>query len=144
MNNRIINLKSYTGIESLKRFILQKLNLVDYKKDSIAEFDNRIKNYIERNKNLELILQLNRTEIEKDLRFRISLTSKANQPYPENFEMGNPHNRWLYDPIIKTEEETKREELELEKVLQDKLVILDNFLRKLRQLGSGKIIIKDF
>ena len=123
-------------------YILQKLNLVDHKKDCINEFYERLKNYIDRNKSLKIVLQFDRDKLEKDLKFKLSLT-RFQQPFPDNFEMGNPHNRWFFDPIIRTEEEAKKEELEFEKSYQDKLLTLNQFLDRLEQIGNGQIIIKD-
>jgi len=142
MNERIIKIVSYTDMESLKMYILQKLNLVDHKKDCINEFYERLKNYIDRNKSLKIVLQFDRDKLEKDLKFKLSLT-RFQQPFPDNFEMGNPHNRWFFDPIIRTEEEAKKEELEFEKSYQDKLLTLNQFLDRLEQIGNGQIIIKD-
>jgi hypothetical protein len=142
MNERIIKIASYTDIESLKMFILQKLNLVDHKKDNVKDFQERLKNYVDRNKSLTITFQFDRDKLEKDLMVKLSLT-RFQQPYPDNFEMGNPHNRWFYDPIIRTEEEAKREELEFEKSYQDKLLTLNQFLGILEQIGNGQIFIKD-
>lgn len=142
MNERIIKIVSYIDMESLKMYILQKLNLVDHKKDCINEFYERLKNYIDRNKSLKIVLQFDRDKLEKDLKFKLSLT-RFQQPFPDNFEMGNPHNRWFFDPIIRTEEEAKKEELEFEKSYQDKLLTLNQFLDRLEQIGNGQIIIKD-
>src|SRR5687767_1933392 len=103
MSDRTIKIRSYGVIESLKMFILQKLNLVDHKTDYVKEFYERLKNYIDRNKNLKITFQFDRRKLEKDLKFNLSLT-RSQQPYPDNFEMGNPHNSWLYDPIVRTEE----------------------------------------
>ncbi|MCZ8217097.1 MAG: hypothetical protein O9262_12700, partial [Cyclobacteriaceae bacterium] len=123
--------------------ILQKLNLVDHKKDSVAEFDERLTNYIDRNKNLRVVLQFDRNKLEKDLEFNLSLINRVDQPYPDNFEMGNPHNRWLFDPIVKTEEQMEKEKLEFQKMFQDKLVELNDFLDKVKKLGKGQIDIID-
>ena len=142
MNERIIKIASYTDIESLKMFILQKLNLVDHKKDNVKDFQERLKNYVDRNKSLTITFKFDRDKLEKDLMVKLSLT-RFQQPYPDNFEMGNPHNRWFYDPIIRTEEEAKREELEFEKSYQDKLLTLNQFLGILEQIGNGQIFIKD-
>lgn len=143
MNNRVIYLKRYTDIESLKRFILQKLDLIDHKKESVTEFDDRLKSYINRNQNLKIIFQFDRNNLENDLKFKLSLTNRVDLPYPDNFELGNPHNRWFFDPIVKTEEEIEREKIEFEKGFQKELVTLKEFLDKLEQLGNGQICIKD-
>ena len=141
MNERVIKI-GYTDVESLKMYILQKLKLVDHKKDYINDFYERLRNYIDRNKGLKITIQFDREKLEKDLKFKLSLT-RFQQPFPDNFELGNPHNRWFYDPIIRGEDETKGEELQFEKSYQDKLSTLSQFLDKLEQVGNGQILIKD-
>lgn len=135
MTDRTIKLSSYSDIESLKRFILDTLNLFDHKKNSVTEFDDRLKSYINRNKSIRIVLLLDWNKLETDLKFRLSST----QPFPVNYEMGNPHNRWIFDPIVKTEEEIAKEKNESEKEFEDKLTTLKEFLNKLELLGNGQI-----
>ncbi|MCX6181871.1 MAG: hypothetical protein NT150_08085 [Bacteroidetes bacterium] len=144
MNERKIILRSYSDTDSLKRLILQKLNLVDHKKDPVLEFDERVKSYIERNKNSKLVLQYDKDKLVKELDFNLTLASRAGQRYPDNFELGNPHNRWQFDPVVKTEEQAQQEKRELKKLLQDKLTELNSFLDQFRQLGEGQIEIQEY
>jgi len=142
MNTRKLDLNTYADTASLKTLILKELLLFDPKKDSVAEFDDRLKSYIDRNKNLEIVFQVNRDEIEKGMRFRLSSELNA-QPFPENFEMGNPHNRWIWpqsDP--KTGEEIKREKDKLEEAVEANLTALRDFLDELRILGGGRILVE--
>lgn len=143
MNTRKLDLNTYADTASLKTLILKELLLFDPKKDSVAEFDDRLKSYIDRNKNLEIVFQVNRAEIERGMRFRLSSELNA-QPFPENYEMGNPHNRWIWpqsDP--KTDEEIQREKGQLEAAIQANLAALRDFLNELRVLGGGRILIED-
>ena len=136
MNNQVINIKRYNDVASLKLQILQELKLVDHKKDSLGEFDNRLKSYLDRNKSLGIVLQFNRDSLEKDLKFRASL-SNSPQPYPENYEMGNPHNRWFWDPSPTKGKENDN----LEKAFQNNLTLLHDFLDSLQRLASEQITI---
>lgn len=115
--------------------------LVDHKRDYVKEFYERLKNYIDRNKNLKITFQFDRDKLEKNLKFKLSLT-RFQKPYPDNYEMGNPHNRWFQDPILRTEEESRKDEVEFEKRYQDKLLTLRQFFDKLEQVGAGQIFIK--
>ena len=142
MNIKAIKITGHRNIESLKMFILQKLKLVDHKKDCVAEFDDRLKSYISRNRGLKIEFQIDRIRLEKDIKFYLSLI-KNTQPFPENFEMGNPHNRWLFDPIPKTAEDMEKEDLELQGIFQETYMSFENFLRNLVQLGDGQISIKE-
>lgn len=143
MNDKIIKVQRYTDIESLKKYILQKLKLVDHKKDSVSEFYDRLKNCLNRDRDLKITFQLDRDKLEEDIRFELSLATRGNQPYPDNFEMGNPHNRWFFDPIVRTEEEAREKKVEFEKSLQDKLMELRDFFDRLEKLGAGQICVQD-
>lgn len=142
MNERTIKIGGYTDKEPLKLYILQKLKLVDHKRDYVNEFYERLKNYIDRNKNLKITFQFDRDKLEKDLKFKLSLT-RFQKPYPDNYEMGNPHNRWLDDLIIMTEEEVKQEKLDFERNYRERLLTFNQFLGRLEQIGKGQILIKE-
>ena len=142
MNERVIKIKSYTDIESLKTFILRKLNLIDHKKNSVEEFDNRLKNYFDRNQSLKIILQFNRANLKKEIRFNMSFTKGPVLPYSDNFEMGNPLNRWLFETIPRTSDEIQKEEFDFERSYKDKLKTLYNFLDNLQLLTNQHICIK--
>lgn len=120
MDCKVIKIKSYNDIESLKIFILQKLKLVDYTKDYVAEFEERLKNYIDKNKNLTVLFQFDIQKFEKDLKFNLSLTDR---PYPDNFEMGNPLNRWIFESIPKTTDEMNIEAIDSQAKCIDKLIV---------------------
>ncbi|MES2813040.1 MAG: hypothetical protein V4670_11265 [Bacteroidota bacterium] len=143
MDNKVIRINDYNDIESLKVFILQQLKLVDYKKNYVAEFDERVKNYIDRNKNLIIVLQFDCDKLEKDIKLYLSLTNGKPEPYPDNHEMRNPLNRWFSNSTIKTEDEIDKEEALSQRNLQDKLAEIKNFLEKLEKLGNGRICINN-
>ena len=143
MNSRTIRIKSYTDIESLKKFILQQLSLAINTKKAIAQFDEQLVRHLSKNPQLKLIVQFDRDRLQKDIRSWMSLQSRPSQPFPENFDMGNPHNRWFYDPIVKTQEEIRREEAEFERSFQEKIARLNAFLHDLAEVGNGRITIKD-
>ena len=132
MGSKVIRINGYSDIESLKVSILQKLKLVDYKK-----------NYIDRNKNLKIVLQFDNLKLEKDIKFYLLLTNRKPELYPDNFEMGNPLNRWFSNGTIKTEEEIDKEEVLLERNFQHKLAEIKSFLDKLEKLGDGRICINN-
>jgi hypothetical protein len=57
--------------------------------------------------------------------------------------MGNPHNRWFQEAIVRTEEESKKEKYEFEKKYQDNLLSFRRFFDRLSEIGQGRIVIKD-
>jgi hypothetical protein len=142
VNRRTIDLNSYTDTASLKMLILQKLLLVDPKRDSVAEFDDRLKTYLGRNGKLQLVFRVDRDKIERDLRFQLSLAANA-QPYPENYEFGNPLNRWMEAPVARTAEERERLKVDLEEAVQASLMALRDFLNGMQLLGSGNVVVED-
>jgi hypothetical protein len=93
MNRRVIKIKVDTDIDSLKRSILQKLNIVNQKRNSVTGFEEKLKSYIDRNKSIIIVFQYNWDEVEKDLKFKLSLTNKVTRPYPDNYKMDIPLNR---------------------------------------------------
>lgn len=142
MDNKIINIKSYTDLELLKRFILQRLNLIDHKKDSISEFEQRLTAFVRRNHNLSITFKFDHTKIEKDLKFKLSLSSVVGRPFTINYEMGNPLNRWyFFETTGKTEEEIENEKRKFENDIRGKLEVFISFLHRLEELGEGKIFI---
>jgi hypothetical protein len=142
MTTQTIEIRRYRDIESIKIIILKKLNLVDYKKDCVAEFDIRLSNFINRHQNLTITFLINRNAIEKDLKFNLMLSNRSQQKFPDNYEIGNPYNRWLYDPVIKSEDQEKQESLRSEKSFDNQIAILNSFLHSLERLGNGKIIVR--
>ncbi|NOS94614.1 MAG: hypothetical protein HOP30_22105 [Cyclobacteriaceae bacterium] len=143
MNEKIIRFKKYTDIESLKHYILQRLKLTDPPKKIRVEFYDRLKKHIDQHENLQIIIQFDRQTIEEELKFRVKLQHIIPEPYPENYEMGNPHNRWIYEPIRRTDEEVQEQQVKINQMLQDQLFIFNNFLDQLQVIGKGRILIKD-
>ena len=145
MQTRTIYLKHYRDLESLKLHILQKLLLVDQSKDSVAEFHDRLKHYLERNRNQELVFRVDRAEIERKLRFDIRDLLDGPRPLPKGYEPGNPHNRWIWDGSegARTEEETRLANQRLQEAVEARITALHGFLSELRLLGGGRIVVLD-
>lgn len=143
MTEKIIRFKKYTDIESLKHYILQRLKLVDPPKNIHVEFDDRLKKHIDQHENLQIIIQFDRPTIEEELKFRVNLENTLQEPYPDNYEMGNPHNRWIHEPVRRTEEEMQEQQIKINQILQDRLLTFNNFLDQLQEIGKGRVVIKD-
>lgn len=80
------------------------------------QFDNltieeKIAKWSSRNTNKELCIELYKESILKkieEFQSRIILASKIE--FPEGYEIGNPHNRWIHnDPIVRTQEQIKKD-----------------------------------
>ncbi len=141
MDSRILKINSFSDIISLKLLILQKLKLTDFKKDYVSEFDERLKNYLERNRNLKLIFQFDIVKIERRINIDVSLKNRKSEPYPDNYEMGNPHNRWFSVGRQITEEERLEEEIIFKRDVNEEISKFNLFCTQLSQINTEQISI---
>jgi hypothetical protein len=142
METRQIKINGHSQIETLKIDILQKLKLIDYKRNSLTEFESRLKSYLQRNRNLKIEFILNNTEFENDLKFDLNLKNIDNNHYPENYEIGNPHNRWIHDNWPLTQKENKIEDEKTKQDIEEAIAEFNSFFEWLELLGDGQIKIK--
>lgn len=141
MDSRIIKINSFNDTFSLKLLILQKLKLTDYKKEYVSEFNEKLKSYLERNRNLKLIFQFDNVTIKRDINIHVSLKNRKKESYPDNYEMGNPHNRWFSVGRQITEEERLEEEILLKRYVDEKLMEFNIFCNQLLQISTEQISI---
>lgn len=142
MEIRQIKINGHSEVETLKLYILQKLKLIDHKRNNLEDFETRIKNYLERNRNLRIEFILDNAKFEKDLRFDLNISNIQTKPYPENYEFGNPLNRWLYDGTPLTQEESEIKDLNLERKIIEAIEKFDLFFEWIVNLGNGQIKIE--
>ena len=142
MEIRQIKINGHSEVETLKIYILQKLKLIDHKRNNLEDFETRIKNYLERNRNLRIEFILDNAKFEKDLRFDLNISNIQTKPYPENYEFGNPLNRWLYDGTPLTQEESEIKDLNLERKIIEAIEKFDIFFEWIVNLGNGQIKIE--
>ena len=142
MEIRQIKINGHSQVETLKIFILQKLKLIDHKRNNLEEFDSRLKDFLTRNSNLKIELILNNLKFEKDLKFDLNLSSIETKPYPENYEFGNPLNRWIYEGTQLTKEENEIKDLNFERKFNKTIEKFNQFFERIEILGDGKIKIK--
>ena len=139
MEIRRINIIGHSEIETLKIYILQKLKLIDYKKDNLEEFETKIKSYLEKNQNQKLEFILDNERFEKDLKFDLKVANIETVPYPKNYEMGNPLNRWMFDGTTITEAESEKKDLNYENLIKNSIGKFNIFFSSLENLGKGQI-----
>lgn len=142
MEIRRIKINGHSEVETLKIFILQKLKLIDHKRNNLEEFEVRLKDYLTRNKNLEIEFILDKNQFEKDLRFDLNISSIQTKPYPDNYEFGNPLNRWMFDGIILTEEESVIKDLDFERKIKEAIEKFTSFFECIENLGNGQLKIE--
>ena len=142
MEIRQIKINGHSQVETLKIFILQKLKLIEYKRNNLEEFDSRLKSFLTRNSNLKIELILNNLEFEKDLKFDLNLSNIETKPYPENYEFGNPLNRWMYEGKPLTQEASEIKDFNFERKFNETIEKFNNFFEWIEILGDGKIKIE--
>lgn len=142
MEIRQIKINGHSEVETLKIYILQKLKLVNNKRNNLEKFETRLKDYLERNRNLRIEFILDTAEFEKGLRFDLNISNIQTKPYPENYEFGNPLNRWLNDGTPLTQEESDINDLNLERKINEAIEKFDLFFERIVTLGNGQIKIE--
>ncbi len=142
MEIRQIKINGHSQVETLKIYILQKLKLIDHKRNNLEEFEEKLKNYLKRNSKLKIELILDNALFEKDLKFDLKISSIDTKPYPDNYEFGNPLNRWIIDGNPLTEEESKIKDLNFEQKVKDAIEKFDLFFEWIENLGQGQIQIE--
>jgi len=142
MEKRQIQINGHSEVETLKIYILQKLKIIDHKKNNLQEFETRLKDYLERNENQKIEFILDNALFEKDLRFDLNLSNNQTKSYPENYEFGNPFNRWLYDGVTLTQEESKIKDLNLEQKINERIEKFNLFFEWIESLGNGQIRVE--
>lgn len=143
METRQIKINGHSEIETLKIYILQQLKLIDHKKNNLDEFESKLRGYLQRNRSLEIKFILDNSEFEKDIRFDLGIIKNQAKLYPENYEFGNPLNRWLFDGTEKlANEEIEIEDIKLDRKFEELISKFNIFFDLLEKLGNGKIKIE--
>ena len=144
MQKRKIKINGHTEVETLKAFILKKLNLIDLGKNNLQEFESRLKAYLSRNRNLMLEFVLDNVRFENDISFRINLINKQTNSYPQNYEFGNPLNRWIDSGIPTNLDETQLNDLTIRHQVNERIESFNLFFIQLERLSDGQIkIVKE-
>lgn len=142
MKRGTIRLSRYTDAASLKMLILRKFSLFVYGRDCVAEFGERLGKYFEKNESARLRLVVDRDRIEAQLQFLSE--HQEDHPIPEGYRPGDPHNRWLWDPLPPmTPEQVKTRAAEREAWVRERLETFERLLEEIRLLGGGNIAIED-
>jgi|ADurb_Cas_01_Slu_FD_contig_91_379265_length_1480_multi_3_in_0_out_0_3 hypothetical protein len=142
MEKRQIKINGHSEVETLKIYILQKLKIIDHKKNNLQEFESRLKDYLGRNKNLRLEFILDNAQFEKDISFDLNLSNIQTQQYPENYEFGNPLNRWFDSGTPLTQEESEIKDLNTKHQINDRIEKFNLFFERIEFLGNGQIKIE--
>jgi hypothetical protein len=139
---RRIKINGYSEVETLKIYILQKLKLIDHKRNNLEEFEVVLKDYLARNRTLKLEFLLDNVQFEKDLRFDLKISNIQTKPYPDNYEFGNPLNRWIFDGSPLTQEESEIKDLNFEQKFKKSIHKFDLFFEWIEGLTNGQIKIE--
>lgn len=136
-NIRRIQLGKIDSIDSFKFQILHNLKLIDFKKNCLGEFEIRLNNYINRNPKLTIQLEVNIKEVSENFRKRIAGEISKTE-IPDNYEFGNPFNRWIFDPVTKTQDEHEHDNRLIENKLAEEMTEFKNIVETLKRFITIK------
>jgi|SRR5690554_4667129 len=124
----------YNKVDSLKSLhfqILKSLKLNKTLSDTV-DFEKRIQTFFSNNPNAQITLELSLSNVYQNIREkkRIELLQ---QPYPDNFEIGNPLNRWIDSGIVRTEEEAQKDDLKIDKLAETEFGIFKIGLQQIEK-----------
>lgn len=74
------------------------------------------------------------------MRFNITIL-KNSKSIPENYDIGNPLNSWMFDGVTSTLEDLENKELEIEQQLKNERDKLNAFFERLEIITNGQIKI---
>ncbi|WP_417444723.1 hypothetical protein [Joostella sp.] len=103
MDIKKLKIKANNGIDDFKLDILKSLNLFDNKKDCLLDFDNRIRNYFNRHKNLTIKIVITKKELfETIFKKKFYNIKRYKREIPKGYPFGasNMEAQAYYDPII--------------------------------------------
>lgn len=141
MEIRRIKINSQFEVDTLKIFILQKLKLIDHKRNNLEEFETRLNAYLARNRGLILEFLLDKVQFEKDLRFHLKVSNIKSNSYPDNYEFGNPLTRWMFESTPLTEEQSKNKAIIFELKVSEEIQKINMFFEWIVSFGNGQINI---
>lgn len=135
IKQKIVKLEDIESHDAFEFQLCKKLKMTGWQFDKLS-IEEKILKWTNRNPDKELILEIN-----KELIFRKVHESKSRtilisrSKIPENYEMGNPLNRWIHnDPIIRTQEEVDEDEkkikIECDEESKRIQLLIDNMKRK--------------
>lgn len=103
MNIKKLKIQPDENFDNFKVSLLHALKLYDYNKNCLIDFDTRLKNYFNRNKDLKVVIEVDITRLHKTLYdTKFWKLDRYKQKIPENYPMGgsNMETQAYYDPII--------------------------------------------
>ncbi|MBL0682694.1 hypothetical protein [Aquimarina mytili] len=143
MNNiQKIKVTNSTGVDSLKASILVELRLYDYKKKCEHEFEERITNYLKRNKELTLYVVVDHENIKKGIRTH-AMHKFVKSVYPKDYRFDLPNMATTGDVDPKSKEQNKEEQDRVEAYYASEYAKLLSEVEKLNTIDRFSIEIKN-
>ncbi|KAF2516462.1 hypothetical protein [Flavobacterium foetidum] len=139
MNIRKLRIQPFENLDSFKIDLLHSLKMYDHNKNCLLEFETRLDNYLNRNKDTAIEIKIDLEKFYKsiyDKKFRTF--ERYKREIPENYPWGasNMETQAYYDPIVCDEQYYKDvEQTEKEAQLQ-----LSEMLLEIEYLNSKERI----
>jgi len=138
---KIVKLGDVESLNAVQFHVCNKLRMVDWQYDKLS-IEEKILKWTSRNPDKELIFEINRELIFKSVRQNkstIILISRSE--FPTNYDMGNPHNRWIHnDPIVRTQEQENEDEKKIEIETKEEFEKIQSLIESIRNKCSIQIV----
>ncbi|CAM3484231.1 hypothetical protein [Flavobacterium chungbukense] len=137
MSIRKLKIQPFENLDSFKIDMLQLLKIYEYNKNCLLDFETRLDNYLNRNKDTEIEIKIDLEKFYKsiyDKKFRTF--ERYKREIPENYPMGgsNMETQAYYDPIVCDDQYYK----DVEKTEKDAQSELSSMLLEIEYLNSKK------
>ena len=144
MNIRKLKIEPTENFDNFKLSLLEALHLLDYNKNCLLDFDERIDNYFRRNKNQQIEIEVDVTKLSDTIYDRKFWNLKEyKQEIPENYPYGGSNMEtqnyaasYIVDDTFRENQEKTKKETQL--LVNDILLELE----KLHQKENIKITLK--
>lgn len=136
----------FDKINSSNDFLFQicnRLKMKGWQFDNLT-IEEKILKWSNRNPDKELIIKMSVVLIIENIKEVISRKKNViNSKIPKDYELGNPHNRWIHnEPIFRTQEQINRNNKKIEIETDKEYKKIKTILNSIKKKCSVKIIEK--
>jgi len=143
-NQKILKFEDVNSHDAFQFQICNRLKMKGWQFDKLS-IEEKILKWTNRNPDKELVLEVNKELIFKKVQEDKSRTIlMARLKIPENYEMGNPLNRWIHnDPIIRTQEQVDEDEKKIKVASEEEYKKIQRLIDSIKRKCNIKIVELD-
>ena len=141
MPERTLRFKKIDSFAGFQRDILSKLNIKHTRLNSLPEFEENLRTYVERNPTQILNLRVDMDTVKFNIKQRVIGAIRKSIDFPPGFEFGQPHMMWGVEPDPRPLQEVKDEAASIESAYQSELLAFQNGLESILKAGGGRFSV---